>query len=437
MSTASRFVRGKNVTRRKFVESSSAAVAGAAAAPMLMARAYAGGSDVIKVGVIGCGGRNRGAALQAMNVDKGVRVTALADLFREPMDETIQHLQEARPEQTDVPPERQFLGLDAYQSVIESGIDLALIANASRFHADHFAACVAAGVHTFVEKPACMDAPSYHQVLLANEEAKEKSLSVVSGQMWRYSPKIQETVERIHDGQIGDVVALQLTTMRDNFNVRHRPKGMSEMHFQLYNWTHFHYLSGGFLTKSLVHHTDLALWVMHEEPPLSVSGFGGRAAPYDSGHGDCYDHHSVIFDYQNREKVFAYLSLQPNCYQEVSDIVIGTKGRAYLQRGVIQTDRLWRYRGPEVNDYQEEQTALIHSIRDGQPINNGRYMANAAMIGAMAQIAVFTGTKVKWDEALQTGHVFGPGSDQISLDGTPPVQPRPDGRYDVPVPGQY
>jgi myo-inositol 2-dehydrogenase / D-chiro-inositol 1-dehydrogenase len=427
----------QSATRREFVKRSSAALAGSLVSPMLMARSYAAGSDAIKVGVIGCGPRNRGAAMQAMNVDKGVQVTALADLFAGPMNKTQAILKEMKPEQVHVPKEHQFLGLDAFKKVIDSGIDLALIANASRFHADHFAACVKAGVHTFVEKPACMDAPSYHQVRNATEEASQKGLSVVSGQMWRYSDKTREVVKRIHEGQIGAVLAIQLTTMRDNFNVRHRPEGMSEMDFQLYNWTHFHYLSGGFLTKSLVHHTDLALWVMREEPPVSVSGFGGRSAPYDSGHGDCFDHHSVVYEYQDRTKCFGHLTLQPNCYHEVSDIVIGTKGRADLQRGVIQTDTSWRYRGPKHDDYQEEQTALVNSIRHGKPINNGQYMADAAMIGALAQMAVFTGTKVKWEEALQTGHVFGPSSDKISMDGIPYVQPRPDGKYDVPVPGQY
>ena len=297
MSTTSNSTDATNVSRRKFVKRSSAALAGAVTSPLLMARAYAAGSDAIKIGVVGCGGRNRGAASQAMNVDKGVQVVALVDLFDEPLQKTLAHLQETRPDQTDVPQSRQYLGFDGTQRMLDAGVDLALIANASRFHSDHFEACVKAGVHTFVEKPACMDAPSYYQVLRAAEEANRKGLSVVSGQMWRYSPKIREVVRRVHDGQIGDVVALQLTTMRDNFAVRHRPKGMPETHFQLYNWTHFHYLSGGFLTKSLVHHTDLALWVMHEEPPVSVSGFGGRSAPYDSGHGDCYDHNSVAVSY--------------------------------------------------------------------------------------------------------------------------------------------
>jgi predicted dehydrogenase len=427
----------RDIARREFVKNTSVAMAGAVVSPMMLARSYAAGSDVIRVGLIGCGGRNRGAAVQAMNVDRAVHVTALADLFEGPVRKTREILKAERPEQTHIRDDHMFLGLDAYKKVVDSGIDLALIANASRFHADHFEASVKAGVHTFVEKPACMDAPSHKQVIRATAEAQEKGLSVVSGQMWRYSEKIQETVRRIHEGQIGDVTAIQLTTMRDNFGVRDRPEGMPEMVYQLHNWTHFSYLSGGFLTKSLVHHTDLALWVLREKPPVSVYGFGGRSAPYGTGHGDCFDHNTVVYEYENGVKAFGHLTLQSKCYHEVSDIVIGTQGTAYLQRGVIQGDHPWRYRGPKTDDYQNEQNALIRSIREGKPINNGRYMADAAMMGAIGQMAVFTGTKVRWDEALNTGHVFGPGSAQISMDGTPPIQPRPDGRYDVPVPGQY
>jgi hypothetical protein len=145
----------------------------------------------------------------------------------------------------------------------------------------------------------------------------------------------------------------------------------------------------------------------------------------------------VVYEYKNRVKIFAQLALQSNIYHEVSDIVIGSKGKAYLQRGVIQADSLWRYRGEETNPYQNEQNVLIKSIVDGIPVNDGVKMANAAMAGAVAQMAVFTGEKIKWEEAMETGHVFGPGSADISMDGTPPIQPRPDGKYDVPIPGEY
>ncbi len=426
-----------NITRRKFVRNSSVAVTAAAVSPALFAGSSSAGSEVIKVGIIGCMGRGVGAAIQAMNVDPRVQVTAMAELFEERINKGLSTLKEKKPDQTKVAKENMFIGLDAYQKVIDSGIDLAIIANASRFHADHFEACVEAGVHTFVEKPACIDVPSFNQVLKATEKARAKGLSVVSGQMWRYDDKIGETVKRIHEGQIGDVLAIQLTTNRNNFGLRNRPEGMDEMTYQLFNWTHFSYLSGDFLTKSLVHHADLAFWVMKEELPVSVYGLGGRSAPYGPAHGDCYDNNSLVFEYKNREKIYAQLALQPNIYHEVSDIVLGSKGKAYLQKGVIQADSLWRYRGEATNPYQNEQNVLIKSIIAGTPVNNGVYMANAALAGAIAQIAVYTGKKMIWEEFMETGHVFGPASADISFEGTPPLQPRPDGNYDVPVPGVF
>ena len=426
-----------NITRRNFVRNSSVAVTAAAVSPVLFAGNASKGIEAIKVGIIGCGGRGVGAAIQAMNVDPRVQITAVADLFEERMNKGMGTLMKKKPEQTRVAKENMYLGLDAYQKVIASGIDLAVIANASRFHADHFEACVEAGVHAFVEKPACMDVPSYQQVINAAAIAKTKGLSVVSGTMWRYDDKIRETIKRIHEGQIGKVLAIQLTTNRNNFHVRNRPAGMDEMTYQLFNWTHFSYLSGDFLTKSLVHHTDLAFWVMKEELPVSVYGLGGRSAPYGPAHGDCYDNNSLVFEYENREKIFAQLALQPNIYHEVSDIVYGSKGTAYLQKGVIQAESLWRYREEPSNPYQNEQNELINSIIKGIPINDGVKMANAALGGAIAQIAVYTGKKILWEEFMETGHVFGPATADISFEGTPPLMPRPDGNYNVPVPGKY
>ena len=437
MTPKKRVNRDSSALRRDFLKNSTLAMAAAVAAPAVITGSSVAASDPIKVGLIGCGPRGISAALQAMNVDKGVRVTALADIFEERLRKAHNRLKEKNPAQSQVKADHEFIGLDAYKKVIATGIDVAIIANASRFHTDHFEACVEAGVHTFVEKPACMDAPSFKQVLSSTEKAKAKGLSVVSGQMWRYDPKIQETVKRIHDGRIGDIVAIQLTTMRDNFQVRNRPEGMNEMHYQLFNWTHFSYLSGDFLPKSLVHHSDLASWIMHEEQPASAFGCGGRAAAYGPAHGDCFDHNSVVYEYKNRQKLYAALSLQPNCYSEVSDIIMGTKGRAYLQRGIILGEKRWRYQGENSNAYQNEQTALIRSMLDNKPLNNGHYMATAAMAGIVGQMAVYTGQKIKWDDAVQTGHVFGPASDAITMDGEPPVIPLPDGTYSVPIPGNY
>ncbi|MHC4147741.1 MAG: Gfo/Idh/MocA family oxidoreductase, partial [Planctomycetota bacterium] len=222
-------------------------------------------------------------------------------------------------------------------------------------------------------------------------------------------------------------------THRDNFRLRPRRPGQSELEYQLYNWTHFSWLSGDFLTASLVHHTDLAAWVMKEEQPATAFGMGGRAARFDAEHGDCFDHNAVIYEYAGGVKLFAFLIVQPNCYSEVSDIVMGTKGRAYLQKARIEGANQWRYGDKRANPYQIEQDELFASVRSGKPINNGRYMALSAMTGIMGQMATYTGKRIEWDRASSAGHIFGPAECDFSTE--PPVKPRPDGTYPVRIPG--
>ena len=421
-------------SRRDFLKTASVGASAAAIGRLAVAGgARAAGDDTIKLGLIGCGGRGGGAAVQAMNADRGVRLTAMADLFEDRLQARRKVLQEQKPDQTAVDDDHCFVGFDAYQKVIESEVDVVLIANASRFHARHLKACVEAGKHTFVEKPAVIDPPDVQTVLAAAEEADAKGLSIVSGLMCRYNPGIRETVRRIHDGAIGRVVAIQETTLRPNFRLRKRLPGQSELEFQLYNWTHFSWLSGDFLTASLVHHTDKAAWVMKEQHPTTAFGLGGRACPFGEQHGDCFDHYAVVYEYGNGVKMHAYLGVQPGCYVEVSDIILGTKGRADLMKHRIEGQTNWRYEGPKANPYQVEQDELFASVRSGKPINNGRYMALSTMTGILGQIACYTGKKVTWDQAIAAGEVFGPAD--CSFSTQPPVKPNADGTYPVRIPG--
>jgi predicted dehydrogenase len=421
------------LSRREFIKTSSAVSLAAVGNLPIGRSVYAAGDDVIKVGMVGCGGRGSGAAVEAMNADPGVRVTAMADIFEDRLQRSRKDLKEERPHQMMADDDHCFVGFDAYRRVIDSGVEVVLIANASRFQATHFEACVDAGKHTFVEKPAAMDPPDVKRILAAAEKAETKGLSVVSGQMWRYDPAIRETVRRIHDGAIGDIVAIQITTHRDNFRLRRRRPGQSEIEYQLYNWTHFSWLSGDFLTASLVHHTDLAAWVMKEQQPATAFGMGGRAARYSEEHGDCFDHNAVIYEYADGTKLFAFLIVQPGCYTEVSDIVMGTKGRAHLQKGRIEGENAWRYEGRRESPYQIEQNELFASVRERRPINNGRYMALGAMTGIMGQMATYTGKKIEAEHALSAGHVFGPAECDFSTE--PPIKPRRDGTYPVRIPG--
>lgn len=421
-------------SRRRFLKTSSAAISAAAVAGLDISRsAHAAGDDVIRLGLIGCGGRGCGAAVQAMTADPGVRLTAVADLFDHRLQAGLKAIRAKHPDQTAVDDDHCFVGFDAYRRVIAAEVDAVLIANASRFQARHLKACVEAGKHTFVEKPTAIDPPDVKMVLAAAEEAERKGLSIVSGLMCRYNPGVRETVRRVHDGAIGRIVAIQETTLRPNFRLRKRLPGQSELEYQLYNWTHFSWLSGDYLTASLVHHTDKAAWVMQEKQPATAFGMGGRAAHFGHQHGDCFDHHAVVYEYADGVRMYAYLRVQPGCYVEVSDVVLGTHGRAHLMQHRITGRTDWRYTGPKANPYQVEQDELIASIRRGRPINNGRYMAQSTMTGILGQIACYTGKKVTRHEALAAGHVFGPA--EVDFSTTPPVMPNADGTYPVKVPG--
>ncbi len=415
------------------MESSVAIGASLTCLPAIARGANVAGGDLIKVGLIGCGARGSGAAVQAMAADRGVRLVAMADLFEDRLEQSHAAIKKQNPLQTTVPDDQRFVGFDAYRQVIESGVDVVLIANASRFHATHFEACVEAGLHTFVEKPAAIDPPDVKRLLAATEKAEQKGLSVVSGQMWRYDPAIRDAVKQIHDGQIGSIVAIQITTHRNNFRLRRRKPGMSEIEYQLYNWTHFSWLSGDFCTASLVHHTDLAAWAMNEEQPVTAFGMGGRAAPCDESHGDCFDHDAIIYEYADGRKLFAFLIVQPNCYVEVSDIIMGTKGTIDLQEESRKNQQRLRREGKQVNPYQVEHDELFASLRSGKPINNGRYMAESAMTGIMGQMATYTGKKIAREEAQAAGHIFGLA--ECDFTTVPPVAPGPDETYPVRVPG--
>ncbi len=423
-------------SRRDFLKTSSAAISTAAVSSLAISRAaHAAGSDTIKVGLVGCGGRGGGAVLQAMNADPGVRIVALADLFDHRLSKGRELLEAEKPKQTTVSDDHCFVGFDAYQKVIDSDVDVVFITNTSRFHARHLKACVDAGKHTFVEKPAALDPPDVKIVLAAADEADKKGLNIVSGLMYRYDPGIQETMKRVHDGAIGDVESIQLTTLRPNFRLRKRLPGQSEIEYQFYNWTHFSWLSGDYGVASLVHHTDLAAWAMKEEHPENAFGMGGRAALYGEEHGDCFDHHAVVYEYADGRKTYAYLRVQPGCYVEVSDIIQGTKGRAHLLKYRIEGENAWQYDGPKRNPYQVEQDELFTSIRSGRVINNGHYMGRSTMAGILGQIACYTGKQITWDQAMAAENVFGPTESECRFSMEPPVKPDADGTYPIRVPG--
>lgn len=423
-------VAGNGSSRREFLKVSAAAAVGSLA---VSRAAHAAGSDVLKVGLIGCGGRGSGAAAQALGADSNAKLFAMADIFEDKVKTSRDRLRKVRPGQVDVDDDHCFVGFDAYEKVIASGVDVVLIACTSKFHAQYTKAGIDAGKHVFVEKPHAIDPPGIRLVQAAAEEAKKKGLSLVSGLCWRYSPVVRETMKRVLDGAIGDIVAIQETYMRGPYRLVGRKPGQSELEYQFRNWYHFRWLSGDDIPQSLLHCTDKGCWAMHEEPPVKAFGLGGRSSSVGSVYGDVFDHHSVVFEYANGVRMFGNCRAETNCYGQVSDKLLGTKGRAHLIKGRIEGETEWKYNGPKGNMYDIEHQELFASIRNGQPINNGQYMVNSTMGAILAQMVVYTGKQMAWDDAFHSHWKAGP--DKCSLDMAPPTQPDANGIYPVPVPG--
>jgi len=430
--------RGKERTerrsRRDFLKTSTTAVSAAVAGGLALRRsAHAAGDDTIKIGLIGCGGRGSGAAVNALNADPNAKLVAMADVFEDKVTTSRDRLKKIDPERVAVDDDHCFAGLDAGQKVIDSEADVILVACASRFHSTYTKAAVDANKHVFVEKPHAIDPGGVRTVMDACEQATTKGLSVVSGLCWRYHTGVQETIQRVLDGAIGDVVAIQETYMRAPYRLIARRPEWSELEYQFRNWYHFNWLSGDDIGQSLLHSMDKAQWVLHEETPATAFGVGGRSSSFGNVYGDVFDHCAITYEYANGVRMYGTVRAQKSCYGEVSDTILGTKGTCNVLKHRIQGETEWRYEGPKCNMYDLEHVALFRSIREGKPINNGIYMANSTMVAVLGQIACYTGRKVTWDEAMKMTYTFGP--DQCSLEMDPPVVPDEDGVYPVAIPG--
>jgi len=420
-----------HTSRRQFLKT-SAGLAMAAATINVGRSAWAAGGDTIKVGLIGCGGRGTGAATDALDADSGVRLVAMADIFADKLKSSLDHIKARYADRVQVDADHCFVGFDGYKHVIESS-DVVLIACSSKIHPKYLRAAVDAGKHVFVEKPHGIDPVGIRATQAATDLAKTKGLCVLSGLHNRYDVGVQETMKRIHDGVIGDIVSMEVNFLRAPYVLVPRQPGWSEAEYQYRNWYHFSWLSGDDVTQSLVHSVDKACWAMKEEPPLKAHGLAGRSASFGEIYGDSFDHHSVVYEYANGVKMYALCRTQKNCYGAVSDYIYGTKGRASLLNYKIQGETNWDYPGPFPSPYKEEHKALFAAIRAGKPINCGSYMANSTMVGVLGQIVCYTGNQLSWKKAIAADFAFEPR--ECDFNTVPPVKPGPDGNYPVAVPG--
>ncbi|MEX2140929.1 MAG: Gfo/Idh/MocA family oxidoreductase [Pirellulales bacterium] len=437
-----------HATRREFIRTSSLVVAGGALAGSLgIARtAHAGADETIKVALIGCGSRGSGAISDCLDAKPNVKLVAMADLFDDRLTGSLRELQrrEQYKDRVDVPKDRQFVGFDAYQKALEAGADLVILATPPGFRPIHFEAAVKAGKHVFMEKPVATDAAGVRKVLAAAEESKQKGLGVGVGLQRRHQKGYLETMKRLKDGAIGDIIAMRVywngttpwTEARAKWEERYgRP--LTEMEYQCRNWYYFTWICGDHIAEQHIHNLDVGNW-LKDAYPVKANGMGGCEVRDAKDTGETFDHHYVEFEYADGSRMYSQCRHIPNCFNSVSEHAHGSNGYCDISRYVIEPKsggERWRYgraRG-DANPYKQEHIDLLDSIAAGKPINEAEYGAKSSMTAILGRMCTYSGQELTWDQALNSNVTIMPTD--FAFDATPPVLPDKEGKYARAIPG--
>ena len=404
------------VTRRAFVQTTATVTAGLLVPltlPAMPAKpAGAAYSDVIRVGVVGCGGRGTGAARDCMRASAGVEIIALGDMFPDRLASCRTNLTKAVADDPalaakyKVTDDRCFTGFDAYQKVIDSGVDLVILATPPGFRPTHLAAAVAAGKHVFLEKPAGVDASGVRSVLASAELARQKGLAIVAGTQRRHDLGYRAVIERVKGGAIGEVVTGQVYWNQGGLWNHARKPEWSDTEWQLRNWLYFTWLSGDHIVEQHMHNIDVANWVLGSHPVKAV-GVGGRQWRTDPAYGHVYDHFAIDYEYPNGVHIMSMCRQIDGSANLVAESFTGTKGRTDA-KGTIEGPKPFKYSGAAPNPYVQEHANLHASIRAGKPLNEGKQVAETTLSAIMGREAAYTGQSIAWDEMLNAPQNLGP-----------------------------
>jgi len=428
--------------RRDFVKQSSMLAGAIAAAPLISnANFFSGSDDVIKVAVIGCGGRGTGAAVQALSSKQNVKIVAMADAFRDRLDDCynnvsaeLSNLGAGAKGTLDVPEERKFVGFDGYLKAIPLA-DVVILATPPGFRPIHFEEAVKQGKHIFMEKPVATDPAGVQRVLAAAKIAKQKKLNVVVGLQRHYQDSYRALFAK--KDIIGDITSMQAWWNNDGVWVRPRKAGQTEMEYQMRNWYYFVWLCGDHITEQHIHNLDVINWFKGGYP-VKAQGFGGRQVRKSKEHGEIFDHHSVEYHYADGSILNSQCRHMPGTSSKVDELLVGTKGKIHCDAGRITDLRgktLFQYdKSKERNPYQTEHDELFAAIAKGEykyaDAENGAYSTMTSILGRMA---TYSGQIIDWDKAINSGLDLHPSV--YAFDAAAPVNPGPDGFYPVPVPG--
>jgi len=416
------------MSRRDFMKTSAAVSAAAMLSPTR--NVFAAGSDKIRIGLIGCGRRGTGAAKDCVRSSDGVELVAMGDLFRDKLDKCLANLSKTVDDKVSVTKDTCFVGFDAYKKVIECDVDLVLLTTPPGFRPLHLKAAIEAGKHVFMEKPVAVDPVGARSIIESSELAGEKGLAIVAGTQRRHQLNYIEIIRRIHNGDIGRIVAAQCYWIGDYnyYKAVERRPDWSDMEWQCRNWNYFTWLGGDHIVEQHVHNLDIINWAMQANPVKCI-GMGGREVRTGPEYGHIFDHFAVEYEYENGVRVSSMCRQMQGCTNRVSENIVGSNGSAYTTGSVgrITGQNQFNYDGPKPSPFIQEHADLIASIRKGRPLNEGRRIAESTLMAIMGRMSAYTGRALKWDWMMNASE----------LDLTPPKYefgdlPVPP----VPVPGK-
>ena len=394
-----------NQSRRDFIKTSAVAIGATVATNLINNAAYAAGSDEIRIGLVGCGGRGTGAVENAFGSAQGVKLVAMGDAFKDRLDESKATLAKKNADKMEVSNDRSFVGFDAYERVINAKeVNYIILATPPGFRPTHLKAAVAAGKNIFTEKPVAVDGAGIRSVLETYEQAKTKNLAIAAGTQRRHQTGYLETMKMIHDGAIGDIVAARCYWNQGGLWKKDRQASWSDLEWQLRNWLYFTWLSGDHIVEQHVHNLDVVNWAMKGHP-TSATGMGGRQSRTSPDYGHIFDHFAIDYEYENGMHLMSMCRQVVGADGNVSEALVGTKGKCQVNRYQITGEKPWRLareKGDDIDPYVQEHTDLIASIRASKPINELKNVAESTLTAIMGRMSAYTGKVVTWEQALNS-----------------------------------
>jgi predicted dehydrogenase len=449
-----------STNRRDFIKTSGKAAAFSALANVALPPVHAAGSDQIQVALVGCGGRGGGAAANALAVKRGpIKLVAMADVFPERLTSALNALNRRFPSQVDVPPDRQFLGFDAYRKAMDclKPGDIAIFATPLAFRWVHFTYAIQKGLNVFMEKPLTADGPSSKRMLALAQDASAKNLKVAVGLMSRHSRALQEMADRVHNGEIGEIVLQRGYRMHGpvgSFLSPPKPADITHLLYQVKRFHSFIWAGGGCFNDFYIHIIDHQGWLKNQWP-VKAQALGGRhykVSPEGVAYVDQnFDVYSVEYTYSDGTKFFFDGRCIAGCEEIYTSFLHGTKGAGiasksgdcglpsslYKSQSAAPADLIWESKvSPDERDpYQNEWNDFVDAIRDGKPYNEVKRGVEASLVASMGRMSANTGRTITFDEMLNCEHEMAPGVDKFTMDSQAPLQADANGRYPIPQPG--